>query len=58
MTVIAGCLDEEGEGAKRLMDQSKGRIHVIKLDITKQNDIDRCSREIMEICKDKGELTE
>ncbi len=42
-TVFAGCLDEKSNGAIELkrLDEKTGRLHVIRLDVTNQEDVDK-----------------
>ena len=38
-TVFAGCLNPTGDGAEKLKQEGSGRIHVIGLDVTKDEQV-------------------
>lgn len=53
--VIAGCYDDNSAGAREL----KGRpwvqkVEVISLDVTSENSVAACAKEIKDICRDNG----
>jgi len=51
-TVIAGCLDDQGEGAESLRKWSdSGRIHVIKMDVTSDSDVKSAVEFVKKNCK-------
>ena len=55
--VIAGCYDNNSAGAKEL----KGRpwvqkVEVISLDVTSENSVVACTKEMKDICRDNGML--
>ncbi|GFO09453.1 corticosteroid 11-beta-dehydrogenase isozyme 2 [Plakobranchus ocellatus] len=54
MVVFAGCLEEDGEGAAELKDKCSERLHILKLDVTNADDIERASKYIKRSLKDKG----
>jgi 3-hydroxybutyrate dehydrogenase len=39
-TVFAGCLQENSDGATTLKSSTTGRLHVIKLDVTKDKSVE------------------
>ena len=47
-TVFAGCLlaDKAGDGAEELRKLASPKLHVIQLDVTKQEDWDKCKEYI------------
>lgn len=52
--VFAGCLNDECEGALRLKKASEGKnaIHVLKLDVTKDDDVERAKQYVINNLKD------
>ncbi|XP_022308697.1 D-beta-hydroxybutyrate dehydrogenase, mitochondrial-like [Crassostrea virginica] len=53
-TVFAGCLDPEGEGAKALKDNCSENVHIVKLDVTKEEDIQQARAYIEKVHEDTG----
>lgn len=53
-TVFAGCLNPESEGAKRLIEQASGKIHVLKMDITNDADVKSAMEYVTETHKSTG----
>lgn len=54
-TVFACCLDDQSEGANQLKNLSSNQIHVIKMDITKQEQVDDAHKYV-EANLQKGEV--
>ncbi|XP_066972239.1 D-beta-hydroxybutyrate dehydrogenase, mitochondrial-like isoform X2 [Macrobrachium rosenbergii] len=56
--VFAGCLQANagGEGAKKLKDIDPERLHVLQLDVTKQDDIDQALKFVSDTLKDNEVL--
>ncbi|KAJ8303404.1 hypothetical protein KUTeg_019800 [Tegillarca granosa] len=54
-TVYAGVLKESGQGATSLLLEQSERLHVIKLDVTEDNDVTRAVSHVKDICR-RGEL--
>ena len=52
--VFAGCLDPEGEGAKALKDNCSENVHIVKLDVTKEEDIQQARAYIEKVHEDTG----
>jgi hypothetical protein len=46
LTVFAGCLNPEGEGAFRLGQRKSNRMHVIPLDITKPDSVSQAKKTV------------
>ena len=55
-TVFAGCLDVNGEGAKKLKTQGSSRLHVLQMDITKDTEIQECVEYVEDTLGKPGEL--
>lgn len=53
-TVFAGCLSEKSTGAQDLRKTSSRRVHILKLDVTKSDDIVRATETVRKICKGVG----
>lgn len=53
-TVFAGCLSEKSTGAQDLRKTSSRRVHILKLDVTKSDDIERATETVRKICKGVG----
>lgn len=51
--VYAGCLSEDSDGAKQLA--KTGRTLVLKMDVTKQEDLDESFKKIRDDLKSNGE---
>lgn len=56
--VFAGCLwaDAKGEGAEILRSEGSGRLHVIQLDVTKQEQLDKALAEVKKLMPDEESL--
>lgn len=54
-TVFATCLSLESDGAKSLQNLSSQRLKVIHLDITIDDSVGRCQRQVKEQCENTGE---
>ena len=52
--VFAGCLDSEGDGATKLRSSSSGRMHVLQMDITNDDDVMNACNYVSETCKGAG----
>ncbi|KAK7096014.1 estradiol 17-beta-dehydrogenase 2-like [Littorina saxatilis] len=52
LTVVAGCLNKDSEGASRLA--AIKRVHVLQLDITSDDSIQAALEEVTKLCDDKG----
>ena len=53
-TVFAGCLSEKSEGAQNLQKECTRRVHILKLDVTKSEDIRRAADTVEKICRGTG----
>ncbi|KAJ3584131.1 hypothetical protein NHX12_014627 [Muraenolepis orangiensis] len=53
-TVFAGCLFPEGLGARSLARESSGRLRVLKLDVTQDDDVEQAKRTVQEHLPEKG----
>ncbi|BFZ03312.1 hypothetical protein BsWGS_06351 [Bradybaena similaris] len=53
-TVFATCLSLESDGAKSLQNLSSERLKVIHLDITIDDSVGRCQRQVKERCENTG----
>nr|CAD7578314.1 unnamed protein product [Timema californicum] len=53
-TVYAGCLMPEGVGAKELKDATSDRLHIVPLDVTKQDDVDKVVEHVRDTLGDQG----
>lgn len=56
-TVFAGCLSEKSTGAQDLRKTSSRRVHILKLDVTKSEDIERATETVRKICKGAGKVS-
>lgn len=52
--VFAGCLSPEGAGAQSLNRQSSGNLKILKLDVTKDEDVQGAKRTVQENLPEKG----
>ena len=53
-TVFAGCLDVNGEGAKKLKTEGSSRLHVLQMDITKDKEIQECAEYVEDTLGKQG----
>lgn len=56
--VFAGCLCPDGEGAQNLIRESSGNLKVLKLDVTKEEEVQRAKKTVQENLPEKGESQE
>jgi hypothetical protein len=54
LTVFAGCLNPEGEGAFRLGQRKSNRMHVIPLDITKPDSVSQAKKTVYTLLHSKN----
>uniref|UniRef100_A0A3Q1B1L5 Uncharacterized protein n=2 Tax=Amphiprion ocellaris TaxID=80972 RepID=A0A3Q1B1L5_AMPOC len=52
--VFAGCLYPDGAGAQSLSAQSSGKLNILKLDVTKDEDVKRAKAVVQENLPEKG----
>uniref|UniRef100_A0A3B3CFV4 Zgc:113142 n=1 Tax=Oryzias melastigma TaxID=30732 RepID=A0A3B3CFV4_ORYME len=52
--VFAGCLSPDGEGAQNLIRESSGNLKVLKLDVTKEEEVQRAKKTVQENLPEKG----
>ncbi|XP_059475136.1 D-beta-hydroxybutyrate dehydrogenase, mitochondrial-like isoform X2 [Neocloeon triangulifer] len=58
LTVFAGCLKPEGEGAFRLSQRGSNRMHIVPLDITKTDSVEKAKKTVYNLIHAKSlELT-
>lgn len=53
--VFAGCLSPEGAGALSLKQHSSSNLKILKLDVTKDEDVQRAKKTVQENLPEKGE---
>ncbi|KAK3767863.1 hypothetical protein RRG08_059195 [Elysia crispata] len=53
-TVVAGCLDDQSEGAQCLQEIATGHLSVIKLDITDAQSVQSCATKLQTLCGGHG----
>ncbi|RUS76055.1 hypothetical protein EGW08_016185 [Elysia chlorotica] len=53
-TVVAGCLDDQSEGAKCLQEMANGHMIVVKLDITDADSVQSCVAKLRTLCDGRG----
>ncbi|XP_045607761.1 D-beta-hydroxybutyrate dehydrogenase, mitochondrial isoform X3 [Procambarus clarkii] len=44
--VFAGCLQADGEGAEHLRQEGSSRLHVLQMDVTSQDQLDKAAQEV------------
>ncbi|RVE75051.1 hypothetical protein OJAV_G00012930 [Oryzias javanicus] len=52
--VFAGCLSPDGEGAQSLIRESSGNLKVLKLDVTKDEEVQRAKKTVQDNLPEKG----
>ncbi|XP_055955307.1 D-beta-hydroxybutyrate dehydrogenase, mitochondrial-like isoform X2 [Patella vulgata] len=52
--VFAGCLDPDGNGAEILRSRSSKRIHIVKLDVTNDEQVEDSLQYVKNTCKENG----
>lgn len=53
--VVAGCLERDGEGAKKLRAAASPRLHILQLDVTSSDDMLRAVQEVEALLPEGGE---
>lgn len=53
--VFAGCLSPDGAGAQSLKRQSSDNLKILKLDVTRDEDVQQAKRTVQENLPEKGE---
>jgi hypothetical protein len=49
--VFAGCLYPDGEGARELKARASKRLHVLDLDVSSSEKVEKCAQYIEQFCK-------
>ncbi|XP_069160143.1 D-beta-hydroxybutyrate dehydrogenase, mitochondrial [Procambarus clarkii] len=49
LRVFAGCLQDDGEGAKELRKERSERLHVLQLDVTSEKQVSRAVKEVKKL---------
>lgn len=55
VTVFAGCLNAEGDGARTLREEGSARMHVVQMDVTKYDQIQECVQYVKKNIGNGGE---
>lgn len=52
--MFAGCLHPDGDGAKALRDNCSENLHIVKLDVTKADDIKKAREYVDKVHQETG----
>lgn len=53
-TVFAGCLHAKGPGAVKLKEGGSGRMHVMQLDVTSDEQVAHCAEYVVRVTNNSG----
>lgn len=55
-TVFAGCLQPNGEGAKKLLTENREKLIIVPLDVTKDESVEAARKLVDNLIEDKSKL--